>query len=59
MKLAFVTEVQRVARDDTYWVRREASYTLGALAKVIPIELVASSLVSIVVVGCNWESSNV
>jgi serine/threonine-protein phosphatase 4 regulatory subunit 1 len=47
MKLAFVKEVGRVARDPIYWVRREASYTLGALAKVIPVGVVVSSLVSI------------
>lgn len=44
MKLAFVKEVQRVAKDPIYWVRREASYTLGALAKVVPAEIVFSSL---------------
>jgi serine/threonine-protein phosphatase 4 regulatory subunit 1 len=47
MKLAFVKEVERVAGDPIYWVRREASYTLGALAKVIPAEIVVSSLVSV------------
>lgn len=47
MKLAFVKEVERVAKDPVYCVRREASYTLGALAKVIPDEVVVSSLVSI------------
>lgn len=51
MKFAFVKEVERVAKDPIYWVRREASYTLGALAKVIPIEIVVSSLVSTVVFG--------
>lgn len=50
MKLAFVKEVERVAKDPIYWVRREASYTLGALAKVIPAEIVVSSLVSILLV---------
>lgn len=51
MKLAFVKEVERVAKDPIYWVRREASYTLGALAKVIPTEIVVSSLVSICLSG--------
>lgn len=51
MKLAFVKEVERVAKDPIYWVRREASYTLGALAKVIPVEIVVSSLVSIRLAG--------
>ena len=51
MRLAFVKEVERVAKDPIYWVRREASYTLGALAKVIPVEIVVSSLVSIRLIG--------
>lgn len=46
MKLVFVKEVERVAKDPVYWVRREASYTLGALAKVVPVVTVVSSLVS-------------
>ncbi|KAF8163204.1 armadillo-type protein [Crassisporium funariophilum] len=41
---AFVTEVERVGRDRVYWVRREASFALGALAKVVPEEIVGSSL---------------
>jgi hypothetical protein len=41
-----VTEVERVARDPVYWVRREASFALGALAKVVPQEIVICSLVS-------------
>lgn len=46
MQQAFVKEVECAARDSIYWVRREASFALGALAKVIPEELVISSLVS-------------
>ncbi|KAJ6455686.1 armadillo-type protein [Mycena sanguinolenta] len=42
---AFVREVERVSHDPVYWVRREASYALGALAKVVPDELVALSLI--------------
>ncbi|KAJ6630685.1 armadillo-type protein [Mycena sp. CBHHK59/15] len=41
---AFVKEVERVGRDPVYWVRREASYALGALAKVVPDEVVICSL---------------
>ncbi|KAF8969979.1 armadillo-type protein [Flammula alnicola] len=41
---AFVKEVERVGRDPVYWVRREASFALGALAKVVPEEIVVSSL---------------
>ncbi|CCL98446.1 uncharacterized protein FIBRA_00443 [Fibroporia radiculosa] len=44
IKSAFVTEVERVGRDPVYWVRREAAFALGALAKVVPDELVVSSL---------------
>ncbi|KAF9564431.1 ARM repeat-containing protein [Agrocybe pediades] len=41
---AFVTELERIGRDSVYWVRREASFALGALAKVVPQELVINSL---------------
>ncbi|KNZ74186.1 Serine/threonine-protein phosphatase 4 regulatory subunit 1 [Termitomyces sp. J132] len=43
-KEAFVKEVVRVGRDSMYWVRREASFALGALAKVVPEEIVICSL---------------
>ncbi|KAI0831486.1 hypothetical protein BC628DRAFT_1312178 [Trametes gibbosa] len=43
-KAAFVSEVERVGRDPIYWVRREASFAVGALAKVVPVEVVTSSL---------------
>lgn len=43
---AFVKEVERVVMDPVYWVRRESSFVLGALAKVVPDEIVHSSLVS-------------
>ncbi|KAI0273673.1 armadillo-type protein [Gloeopeniophorella convolvens] len=43
-KMAFVQEVERVAQDPVYWVRKEASYALGALAKVVPIEVIHLSL---------------
>lgn len=44
-KVAFVKEVERVGRDHLHWVRREASFAVGALAKVVPTELVVCSLV--------------
>ena len=44
---AFVTEIERVGQDPVYWVRREASFALGALAKVVPQEVVICSLVSL------------
>ncbi|KAG1756528.1 armadillo-type protein [Suillus paluster] len=40
----FVREVERVGRDPIHWVRREASFALGALAKVVPDELIIGSL---------------
>jgi serine/threonine-protein phosphatase 4 regulatory subunit 1 len=46
MQTIFVNEVDRVGHDHVYWVRREASFAVGALAKVVPLELVLSSLVS-------------
>ena len=45
MQTIFVNEVDRVGHDPVYWVRREASFAVGALAKVVPLELVLSSLV--------------
>jgi len=45
MQTIFVSEVNRVGHDSVYWVRREASFAVGALAKVVPLELVLSSLV--------------
>ncbi|KAJ7172587.1 armadillo-type protein [Mycena filopes] len=42
---AFVREIERVSHDPVYWVRREASYALGALAKVVPDEVVVCSLI--------------
>lgn len=42
---AFIREVERAGKDPIHWVRREASFALGALAKVIPEELVVSALV--------------
>ncbi|KAG2158366.1 armadillo-type protein [Suillus bovinus] len=41
---AFVREVERVGSDPIHWVRREASFALGALAKVVPDELILGSL---------------
>ncbi|KIP08182.1 hypothetical protein PHLGIDRAFT_117498 [Phlebiopsis gigantea 11061_1 CR5-6] len=44
MKAAFVAEVERVGRDPVFWVRKEASFTVGALAKVVSQEVVLISL---------------
>ncbi|KAK7043588.1 hypothetical protein VNI00_008199 [Paramarasmius palmivorus] len=43
-KYAFVKEVERVSQDSIYWVRREACFAVGALAKVVPEELVYLTL---------------
>ncbi|KIK59789.1 hypothetical protein GYMLUDRAFT_44246 [Collybiopsis luxurians FD-317 M1] len=40
----FVTEVERVSHDPLYWVRREACFALGALAKAVPAEVVQLTL---------------
>lgn len=45
IQLAFVKEVERVAHDPIYWVRREASFAVGALAKVVPEDVIIVSLV--------------
>ena len=39
-------EVERVGRDSVYWVRREACFAVGALSKVVPQEVVITTLVS-------------
>lgn len=44
-QLAFVKEVNRTVRGPVYWVRREATFAVGALAKVVPEELLYTSLV--------------
>ena len=44
---AFVREVERASMDPVYWVRREATFALGALAKVVPEELVYLTLVRV------------
>ncbi|KIK98846.1 hypothetical protein PAXRUDRAFT_30878 [Paxillus rubicundulus Ve08.2h10] len=41
---AFIREVERAGKDPVYWVRREASFALGALAKIVPEELVVTTL---------------
>ncbi|KAG6814303.1 hypothetical protein H0H92_013428 [Tricholoma furcatifolium] len=43
-KQAFVKEVVKISKDPVHWVRREASFALGALAKVVREETVHSSL---------------
>ncbi|EIN07478.1 ARM repeat-containing protein [Punctularia strigosozonata HHB-11173 SS5] len=49
----FVGEVTRAGRDPVYWVRREASFALGALAKVVPFEIVTGSLLPLFEALCH------
>lgn len=44
-KRIFAEEVVRVGQDNIYWVRREAAYALGALAKVVTLEVLNDALV--------------
>jgi serine/threonine-protein phosphatase 4 regulatory subunit 1 len=44
-KLAFAEEVERIGRDPVYWVRREAAYAVGALVRVLPLEVAQLSMV--------------
>jgi len=55
---AFVREVERAGKDPVHWVRREASFALGALAKVIPEDLVMSSLVRVAFVPILVDASH-
>ncbi|KAG9028845.1 hypothetical protein FRB95_006007 [Tulasnella sp. JGI-2019a] len=43
-KRIFAEEVVRVGRDHVYWVRREAAYALGALAKVVSQEVLIDAM---------------
>ena len=42
----FVDELKRVGKDSNHLVRQEAAYVLGALAKVVPEEVLLCSLES-------------
>ncbi|KAF8628354.1 hypothetical protein AX15_003890 [Amanita polypyramis BW_CC] len=44
IKRVFVKEVERAAQDPVSWVRTEASFAVGALAKVVPKEVVQCSM---------------
>lgn len=41
-----MAELEGVSQDPVYWVRKEACFALGALAKVVPDEVVQLSLVN-------------
>jgi serine/threonine-protein phosphatase 4 regulatory subunit 1 len=45
---AFVDELDGISQDPVYWVRKEACFALGALAKVVPDEVIQISLVRII-----------
>ncbi|TDL27378.1 ARM repeat-containing protein [Rickenella mellea] len=57
--LAFVEEVKRAGQDHTYWVRREATFALGALSKVVPEEIVIGSLLPLFEDFCHDTTWNV
>lgn len=44
VQTCFVEEVARVKDDPEFWVRREATLALGALAKVVPLEILQTWL---------------
>ncbi|KXN85478.1 Serine/threonine-protein phosphatase 2A 65 kDa regulatory subunit A beta isoform [Leucoagaricus sp. SymC.cos] len=41
----FIKDVDRSVQDPVYWVRREAAFAIGALARVVPIDFVLKDLV--------------
>jgi serine/threonine-protein phosphatase 4 regulatory subunit 1 len=52
-KRSFVVELERIARDQVWFVRSEAAFALGALAKVVPKEVVLASLASTRIMFCS------
>ncbi|THH05452.1 hypothetical protein EW145_g4780 [Phellinidium pouzarii] len=58
-ELAFVREVERASRDSLYWVRREATFALGALAKVVPEEILHLNLLPLFEFFCEDSVWNV
>ncbi|KAL5529223.1 hypothetical protein ACEPAG_5197 [Sanghuangporus baumii] len=56
---AFLKEIERAGRDPIYWVRREATFALGALAKVVPEELLFTSLLPLFDFFCGDSIWNV
>ncbi|KAF9453236.1 ARM repeat-containing protein [Macrolepiota fuliginosa MF-IS2] len=43
-EIYFIKDVSCSAKDPVYWVRREAVFAIGALARVVPIDLVVKHL---------------
>ncbi|KAI5122084.1 hypothetical protein M0805_006066 [Coniferiporia weirii] len=58
-QLAFVKEVERAGRDVVFWVRREATFALGALAKVVPEEILYLTLLPLFESFCEDSAWNV
>lgn len=54
VKPVFVAEMGKVAMDTLFWVRREAAFALGALAKIVDEELLIYCLVSVLL---SWLSN--
>ncbi|KZV88319.1 ARM repeat-containing protein [Exidia glandulosa HHB12029] len=44
IRTVFVEEVSQLRDDPEFWVRREATFALGALAKVVPVEILVAHL---------------
>lgn len=44
-EIYLIRDVNRSVKDPVYWVRREAAFAIGALARVVPIEYVINDLV--------------
>ncbi len=43
--MIFVKEIERVVDDPIFWIRREAAFAIGALAKGVSSETANASLV--------------
>jgi len=46
-EIYFIKDVYRSVQDPVFWVRREAAFAIGALARVVPEDFVCKDLVSI------------
>lgn len=48
-EIYFIEDVNHSVQDPVFWVRREAAFAIGALARVVPEDLVYKDLVSFTV----------
>ena len=46
-EIYFIKDVYRSVQDPVFWVRREAAFAIGALARVVPEDFVCKDLVSV------------